>query len=224
VAPGEAMEFLATGKQWMWKIQHPTGQREINALHVPAGETVVLTLTSEDVIHSFYVPAFRVKRDVVPGLYSRVWFRADRTGTFHLLCAEYCGTKHSQMIGSVVVLEPEEYERWLSGVPAGASPVEEGALLFESLRCASCHSPASGRRGPDLAGRYGGQAALADGRSVAFDAEYVRESLLDPARKVAAGYEPLMPTYAGQVNEAQVLQLIAFIKTLAPGAQPEEPR
>ncbi len=223
-APGEALEFLGTGKQWMWKLQHPTGQREINALHVPLGEAVVLTLASEDVIHSFYVPAFRVKRDVVPGMYSRVWFRADRTGTFHLFCAEYCGTKHSQMIGSVVVMEPEDYERWLSGVPAGASPVEEGKLLFESLRCATCHSAGSGQRGPDLAGRFGGLAALADGGSVPFDEEYVRESILDPRRRVSAGYEPLMPTYAGQVNEGQVLQLIAYVKSLAAAPGGSEPR
>jgi len=223
-APGEGMEFLVTGKQWMWKVQHPTGQREINALHVPLGRTILLTMTSEDVIHSFYLPVFRVKRDVLPGQYSRVWFKADRTGTFHLFCAEYCGAKHSAMVGSVVVMEPEAYERWLGGATAGASPVEEGALLFESLRCVSCHAAGSGQRGPDLAGRFGGTAVLDDGRSVPFDESYVRTSILDPRHDLAAGYQPLMPTYAGQVNEIEVLELVAFLKSLAPAEAQEQAR
>jgi cytochrome c oxidase subunit 2 len=218
-APAEGMEVLVTAKQWMWKLQHPTGQREINALHVPLGRNVLLTMASEDVIHSFYVPAFRMKRDVVPGRYSRAWFQADRAGTYHLFCAEYCGTKHSEMVGSIVVLEPDDYERWLAGVPAGASPVEEGARLFASLRCATCHAAGSGQRGPVLAGRFGGQAVLEDGRVVPFDEDYVRESILKPRSQLSAGFEPLMPTYEGQVNEAQILQLGAYLRSLAEPAR-----
>lgn len=220
--PADGMQFFATGKQWMWKLQHPTGQREINRLHVPVGQRIVLTMTSEDVIHSFYVPAFRVKSDVVPGAYSTIWFEPTQVGTYHLFCAEYCGTKHSEMVGSVVVLEPEAYQAWLSGQPAGQDPVEAGRVLFENLRCQSCHDAGSGQRGPDLAGRFGTEVAAADGGSVLFDEEYVRESLLDPARRVTSGFQPVMPTYKGQVNEEQILQLIAYLKSIAAAPPPPE--
>ena len=220
--PVEAMQFHVTGKQWMWKIQHPTGQSEINALHVPLGQAIVLTMISEDVIHSFFVPAFRVKHDVVPGLYSTMWFTPTKTGTFHLFCAEYCGTKHSAMVGEVVVLDPAEYQTWLDGRPAEKNPVEAGAVLFQNLRCDTCHvsGPASAgpARGPDLAGRFGTEVLLADGQTVRFDERHVRESLLEPMKRVSAGFQPLMPSYKGQIREDEILALIAYLKSLQPAA------
>lgn len=215
--PTEGMEVFVTGKQWMWKLQHPTGHREINSLHVPKGQAVILTMTSEDVIHDFYVPAFRVKQDVVPGMYSQLWFEATKTGTYHLFCAEYCGTKHSQMIGEIVVLEPAAYEAWLAGNPAGRNPVEAGKVLFENLRCATCHAAGSGQRGPDLAGRFGEQVRMRDGQTVIFDENYARQSILEPKSHIVAGFEELMPTYEGQVSEDEILQLIAYIKSLSTG-------
>lgn len=219
--PRDGMQVYVTGKQWMWRLQHPTGQREINTLHVPAGQNVILTMISEDVIHDFYVPAFRVKQDVLPGRYSTVWFRATKPGRYHLFCAEYCGTEHSRMIGEVVVTEPAEYQQWLSGAPAGQDPVTAGRALFEQLRCDTCHEPGPGQRGPLLGGVAGREQVLADGSVVVADDSYLRTSILEPGRHVVAGYEPLMPTYKGQVSEDDVLQLVAYLKslpeTMAPG-------
>jgi cytochrome c oxidase subunit 2 len=214
--PAGAMQVQVTGKQWMWKVQHPTGQREINALHVPVGVPVELTMISEDVIHDFYVPAFRKKLDVLPGRYSRTWFEASRVGEYHLFCAEYCGTKHSEMVGTVYVMEPSDYERWLSGNAADETPVEAGQRIFTAMRCDTCHSASSGARGPSLGGRFGGTVALEGGGEVVFDAEHVRESILDPRRKLSRGFQPLMPTYVGQLNEEQILALIAYIESLPP--------
>jgi len=214
--PKDAMEFYVTGKQWMWRIQHPTGQREINQLHVPVGEKIVLKMISEDVNHSFWIPAFRVKADVVPGLYSSIWFEATKVGEYHLFCAEYCGTKHSKMGGQVVVMDPSDYQAWLDAEPAGVTPVEAGRLLFENLRCDTCHAAGSGQRGPDLAGRFGRSVTLADGQTMRFDEDYVRESMLEPTRRVSAGFQPVMPTYQGQVNEDQIQKIIAYLKSLEP--------
>ena len=213
--PENGMDIYVTGKQWMWKIQHPQGQREINQLHVPVGETVRLTMTSEDVIHNFYVPAFRMKMDVVPGRYSQAWFKATKTGEYHLFCAEYCGTKHSEMIGTVYVLEPDEYEQWLSGVEAGISAAEAGEKLYEELRCVTCHDGREGARGPKLAGGFGTEVPLEDGRVVLFDENYFRESVLNPTAKISRGYKPVMPTFEGQVSEEQLLQLLAYVKSLS---------
>lgn len=224
--PAEAMRFTVTGKQWMWKLQHPSGQSEINTLHVPVGRKIALTMISEDVIHSFYVPAFRVKQDVLPGMYTTLWFEPTRTGTYHLFCAEYCGTKHSEMIGSVVVLDPAAYQAWLDGRPAEKDPLQAGTLLFQNLRCDSCHyagaaQAASGQapqppRGPDLTGRFGTDVTLSDGQTVRFDERYVRESLLEPAKRLSLGYPALMPSYQGQVSESDVLALAAYLKSLKP--------
>lgn len=220
--PEEAMEFHVTGKQWMWKIKHPTGQSEINTLHVPVGEKISLTMISEDVIHDFFVPAFRVKKDVVPGQYTRMWFEATKTGTFHLFCAEYCGTKHSEMIGQVVVMDPAEYQRWLDGQPAARNPVEAGAILFQNQRCDTCHvpgaSPTGANRGPDLRDLFGTEVTMTDGQRIKFDEAYVRESLLEPTRHVTSGYQPLMPSFKGQLREDEILALIAYIKSLTPAA------
>jgi cytochrome c oxidase subunit 2 len=214
IPPADTTDVYVVGKQWMWKIQHPQGQREINELHVPLGQAIRLTMTSEDVIHSFYVPAFRMKQDVLPGRYSRAWFRATKTGVFHLFCAEYCGTKHSQMIGSVHVLEPQEYERWLSGSIAGEPPAEAGRRLFETLRCDTCHKDAPDARGPSLHGVFGTQVALEDGGTALVNEEYLRESILRPMQRVTKGYQPVMPSYEGQIGEEEVLQLLAYLKTL----------
>ena len=221
--PRDGMQFYVTGKQWMWRAQHPTGQREINSLHVPVGQTVELTMTSEDVIHSFFIPAFRIKSDVVPGMYTRLWFEANRIGEYHLFCAEYCGTKHSEMIGTVHVMDPVDYESWLAGQPSEKDPIAAGKVLFENLRCDTCHAAGSGQRGPDLAGLFGTTTHMTDGEEVLFDEDYVRESILEPRKRIATGYQPLMPTYAGQVSEEQILHLIAYIASLAESGE-EQPR
>ena len=230
-APEEAMRFTVTGKQWMWKIQHPGGQSEINTLHVPTGRKVVLTMISEDVIHSFYVPAFRVKQDVLPAKYTQLWFEPTKAGTYHLFCAEYCGTKHSEMKGSVVVLDPAEYQAWLDGRPAEQDPLVAGTLLWQNLRCDTCHErgvaaaaggqPPLPARGPDLAGRFGSDVTLADGQTVRFDERYVRESVLEPAKRLSSGYPALMPSYQGQVSESDLLALAAYLKSLkSPRSRP----
>jgi cytochrome c oxidase subunit II len=215
--PSNAVEYFAVGKQWMWKFQHPEGNREIDELHVPVGQAVKMVMTSEDVIHSFYVPAFRMKQDVLPGRYTTTWFQADRPGTYHLFCAEYCGTEHSRMIGSIVVMEPSDYEAWLSGSQPGQSLVASGAQLFESLACNTCHRPGLGMtpRAPRLEGLFGRQVKLADGRTLVANEDYIRESILSPTAKVVAGWQPIMPTFQGQVTEEQLVQLIAYVKSLS---------
>jgi len=224
--PADAVEYTAIGRQWMWKVQHPGGQREINTLHVPVGQPIKVTLASEDVIHSFFIPAFRVKQDAVPGRFTSLWFSATKPGVYHLFCAEYCGTEHSRMIGSVIAMEPRDYENWLAGGTAGKSMAASGADLFQSqFACATCHrAGASGRlaRGPALEGLYGSQQKLANGGTVIADDDYIRESILNPTAKIVAGWEPVMPTFQGQVTEEQLTQLIAYIRTLGPtpGATP----
>ena len=214
--PAGASEVRVVAKQWMWKFQHPNGRREINTLHAPLGRPMKLTMISEDVIHSLFVPAFRVKRDVLPGSYAACWFEATRTGEFHLFCAEYCGTNHSRMIGSVVVMEPADYEAWLAGGTANESPAVAGKRLFEELRCAACHMPEIAPvRCPPLQNVYGHDVLLKGGQTVTADENYLRESILHPAAKVVQGYEPLMPSFDGQVDEEQLLQLIAYLKSLA---------
>jgi cytochrome c oxidase subunit 2 len=212
--PDDAMTVSVVGKRWMWKLQHPTGQREINELHVPVGRSVKLVITSEDAIHSFFVPAFRIKKDAVPGRYNVAWFRATKTGTYHLFCAEYCGTEHSKMTGRVVVMAPEAYQTWLAGGPPPESPVVAGEKLFAELNCATCHRPDSAGRGPVLQGLFGRPVKLASGDTVVADEAYVRESVVYPAAKVVAGYQPVMPTYQGQVSEEQLIALVAYIESL----------
>jgi len=215
--PDNALQMFAVGKQWMWKIQHLEGRREINELHVPLGRPIKLTMTSEDVIHSFYIPAFRVKQDVLPGRYTSLWFEATQTGTFHLFCAEYCGTEHSRMIGRVVVMEPSEYQAWLSGGSPADSPVSAGEGLFQKLGCITCHRSDSGARGPSLAGVAGKEVRLQDGQTVLADDVYLRESILHPEAKVVAGFQPIMPTFKGLVSEEGLMQLIAYIRSQGPG-------
>lgn len=211
--PAGAEEKFVVGKQWMWKLQHAEGNREINELHVPVGKPVKLTMTSEDVIHSFYVPAFRVKMDVVPGKYTHLWFNPTKTGKYHLFCTEYCGTDHSKMIGWVHVMEPEDYQAWLDGKKSGAaveSMVTRGEKLYKQFNCLSCHGDPS--RGPLLDGIYGKKIELQDGSTVTADDAYLRESILNPAARVVKGYQPVMPIYSQQMNEEQVLEILAYLK------------
>ncbi|HET7205276.1 MAG TPA: cytochrome c oxidase subunit II [Terriglobales bacterium] len=214
--PRDATDVYTVAKQWMWKFQHVEGQREINELHVPVGRDVRMIMTSQDVIHSFYVPAFRIKQDVLPGRYTVAWFRATRPGTYHLFCAEYCGTNHSGMVGDVVVMEPAQYQAWLSGGAAFGSLAQTGEGLFQSLGCSTCHRLDTQGRGPNLLGVFGKPVLLEDGRTVTADENYVRESILSPAAKVVSGFKPIMPTFQGIVSEEQVNALVAYIKSLSP--------
>ncbi len=217
--PDDAMEVYVVGKQWMWKIQHQTGQREINELHVPVGRKVKLTMTTEDVIHDFDIPAFRTKADVVPGRYTYMWFEATKPGKYRLFCAEYCGLNHSGMGGWVYVMEQREFDNWLSGNVAGQTPVEQGRDLFENkLGCASCHAGGPAQRGAKLEGIFGKDAKLVGGASVKVDDQYLRNSILNPSAQVVEGFQPIMPTFKGQVTEEQLNSLVAYIKSLTPNA------
>jgi len=237
--PDNAREIFVVGKQWMWKIQHAEGPREMNELHVPINEPIKLTMTSEDVIHSFYIPAMRIKQDTVPGRYSFMWFQATKPGKYHIFCAEYCGTQHSGMIGSVIAMEPDDFQKWLderiekpvngTTTPAtttpealasvqaqtlNETPIARGKRLFTEFKCITCHSHTSGAMGPDLVGLIGRDVKLEDGRTVKADETYIRHSIINPADGIVQGYAALMPTYKGQVSEEQLLSLVAYIKNL----------
>lgn len=219
-----AVEIHVIAKQWMWKTQHPNGAREIDGLHVPRGEQIRLLMTSQDTIHSFFVPAFRVKQDVLPGRLTELRFTATQVGEFQLFCAEYCGTLHARMGGAVTVMEPEDYARWLAAQPEGDDLGREGGALFVSLGCAGCHAggtrlPGGAVRAPGLAGIYGQDVHLSDGRVRRVDEAYLRDSILQPKRDVVAGYEPLMPSFAGLVGEDEMQRLVAYIRSL-PGGGP----
>jgi cytochrome c oxidase subunit II len=219
-APDDALEVYVVGRQWMWKVQHPDGQREINELHIPVGQPVKLIMTSEDVIHSFFVPAFRVKQDVVPGRYTEMWFEATHAGRFHLFCTEYCGTGHSMMIGSVIALEPAEYQVWLSSRAEGSLALE-GRKLFLKLQCNTCHTGDSQGRGPVLEDLFGRAVPLQTGGRVVADPGYLRESIRRPDAKIVAGYQPIMPPYDDkQVGEEDVVKLIAYLRSLRRGETP----
>ena len=220
--PKNAVEYFAFGKQWMWKYQHPNGRRQINDLTVPVDTPIKMTMTSEDVIHSWWVPAFRVKHDVVPGRYTTVWFEATQTGEFHQFCAEYCGSEHSLMGGTIRVLEQDEYEAWLQADDTGTVPTSSGEQLFTSLACSTCHQDRDDSRGPALKGVFGSEVQIAGGDSVIADETYIRESILNPRAKVRAGFMPLMPTFEGQVSEEQLLDLIKYIRTLDRDTQTAE--
>jgi cytochrome c oxidase subunit 2 len=220
IPPEDAEEVFVVGKQWMWKIQHPGGQREINALHLPVNRPVKLTMTSEDVIHSFYVPAFRTKMDVIPGRYTQVWYHPTKVGKYHLFCAEYCGTSHSNMVGEVIVMEEDDYRAWLGGIKAEGSLSLEGRKLFLKLNCISCHTGTSQARAPLLEELYLKEVTLRGGETVVADDAYLRESILYPERKIVQPYEPIMPTFKGQLTEEQMIQLIAFLRTLGRGQTP----
>jgi cytochrome c oxidase subunit 2 len=212
--PQETINIYVVGKQWMWKFQHLDGQREIDELHVPVGRDVKLIATSEDVIHDFFVPAFRMKADVIPGRYVSLWFQATKPGRYHLFCAEYCGTRHSGMIGEIVVMEPTEYQTWLSGGAQEGSLASAGEKLFQDLACNTCHRPDAQGRGPVLQGLFGKTVTLQTGQTITIDEAYVRESILHPTAQVVAGFQPIMPTFQGLVTEEQLLELIEYVKSL----------
>jgi cytochrome c oxidase subunit II len=213
--PEDALEIEVVAKQWMWKAQHPGGQREINELHVPQGRPVVLNMTSQDAIHSLYFPALRIKQDVLPGRTTRLWFEAREPGSYHLLCTEFCGTSHSEMRGAIVVLAPAAYADWLARQDADLSLAERGAALFRSYGCAGCHEHSDVVRAPSLFGLYGHPVPLASGAVVTADEQYVRDSILLPMKQVAAGYRPVMPSFAGRIPEQDLVELVAYLKSLA---------
>ena len=214
-APQDTLDVYVIGKQWMWKVQQPNGRREINELHVPTGRDIKLILASEDVIHDFFVPAFRVKMDVVPGHYNTMWFRPTKPGRYHFFCSQYCGTNHAVMGGWVTVMDPSDYAAWLSGSTGGeVDPVVAGEKLFVEKACATCHLGNGTGRAPSLNGVFGGTVRLADGSTVTADEGYIRESILNPPAKIVAGYQPLMPLFQGQLTEEQILSLTAYIKSL----------
>ncbi len=219
--PAETLEIYAVGKRWMWKFQHIDGQREINELHLPVGRAVKLTMSSEDVIHDVFVPAFRVKADAIPGRYTTIWFTPTKPGEYHLFCAEYCGTKHSGMVGKVVVMESHDYQEWLSGGNSEGTLAQKGQKLFQDLACVTCHSPEGSGRGPTLQGVFGSEVALSNGTIVTADDNYIRESILKPQVKLVAGFQPQMPTFQGLVNEEGLMALLEYVKSMRKPATPE---
>ncbi len=212
--PANAMNIYVVGKQWMWKAEHPGGQHEINSLHVPINQPVQLTIISQDVFHSFSIPAFRVKREAIPGRYTTVWFEATATGTYHLFCTQYCGTNHSQMIGDVVVMTPDNFKQWLASSISGNSLAQNGERLFASLSCTACHNTRPDARGPNLAGVYGSHLTLSSGQTITADDEYLRSAILNPSQHITQGYAPIMPTYQGQISEDGVIALVEYLKHL----------
>jgi cytochrome c oxidase subunit 2 len=212
--PDEAMNIYAVGKQWMWKFQHLEGQREINELHVPVGRPIKITVTSEDVLHSLYFPAFRTKIDAIPGRYQELWFEASQVGRYHIFCAEYCGTNHSGMIGWVTVMEPADYQAWLAG-GTGGTLAERGAALFNQLACNSCHLDTGQGRGPSLKDIFGKRVELADGSTVVVDEAYLRESILNSQAKIVKGFQPLMPTFQGLISEEGLVALIEHVRSMS---------
>lgn len=212
--PINAMNIYVVGKQWMWKAEHPGGQHEINALHVPIGRPVQLTMISQDVFHSFSIPDFRVKREVIPGRYSTVWFEATTPGVYHIFCTQYCGTLHSGMIGEVTALTPDDYQKWTQESTSGMSLAQNGERLFSSMGCNSCHSGNAASRGPSLAGVYGSKLTLANGSQVLVNDAYLRDAILNPSQHVTAGYAPIMPTYQGQISEDGLIDLVEFVKNM----------
>ncbi len=217
--PPNAQTIYVVGKQWMWKFQHPEGQREIDVLHVPVGRPIRLLMTSEDVIHSLFIPDFRIHMDLLPERYTSVWFQATKTGTYNLFCSQYCGTQHAGMIGTVVVMEPAEYENWLHQQAEGSMALE-GRKLFLKYRCVSCHSADSVAVAPVLENLFGQPVLLNNGRTVTADEFYIRESIVNPSAKIVMGYENIMPSYRGQISEEEIFELIAWIRSLKPGETP----
>ena len=213
-APTDTLDIYVIGKQWMWRLQQPNGRREINELHIPVNRNIKLIMGSEDVIHDFYVPAFRAKMDVVPGRYNTLWFRPTKVGKYHFFCSQYCGTNHAVMGGWVTVQEPSDYAAWLSGETGDLNPISAGEKLFAQLACITCHISNGSGRGPSLNGVYGAKVLLADGSTVTADDAYIRESILQPKAKIVAGYQPVMPTFQGLVTEEQILNLTAYVRSL----------
>lgn len=211
--PEGGIEIDIVGKQWMWKVQHSNGSREVNDLHIPIGVPIKLTMTSQDVLHDYYIPAFRVKQDVVPGRFTKLWFEANKLGEYHIFCAEYCGTEHSYMIGTVTVMTQEDYALWLEGGPK-KSPKDAGEFLFTQMGCITCHSGRDDARGPKLDGIFGAEVTLTTGDVLVRDEEYLRESIMESTKSIVAGYTPLMPSFKNQLTDEDVFNLMAYIKSL----------
>ena len=220
--PADAMRVIGVGKRWMWKFQHPGGQREINALHVPVGRPVIVELTSQDVIHSFFVPAFRAKQDAVPGMSTNIWFEAIQAGTYRLFCSQFCGTEHSAMQGEVVAMEPQAFSRWLAEQPETETPASRGAALFRALGCSGCHEGGN-VRAPNLQGVYGRPVPLSNRTTVLADTRYIRDSILEPSKDIVAGYDPIMPSFAGLIDEAELADLVAYVRSLSIGEPNHDP-
>jgi cytochrome c oxidase subunit 2 len=219
-APAHALEIHIVAKQWMWKVEQPSGVQEINELHVPVGKPVLLSMTSQDVIHSLFLPALRIKQDVLPDRSTYLWFTATKTGTFGLLCAEYCGTDHSGMTGRIVIMPEASYAQWIAAQPQMAGLAQEGEVLFRRFGCSGCHAPGSAVHAPDLDGLFGRSVHLSDGRTVTADEAYLRDSIFQPGRDLVAGFEPVMPSYQGTIDETQMIRVLAYLKSLSPGAPP----
>jgi cytochrome c oxidase subunit 2 len=220
-APANALEIHVVAKQWMWRVQQPGGARELNEMHVPERTPVRLVMTSEDVIHDLYVPALRLKQDILPGRYTDMWFTPIRTGVFHLTCAEFCGTDHSRMAGRLVVVPAQEYARWTTAQPQGDDLAHQGEALFRSLGCSGCHAPNASVHAPDLHGVYGRMVHLSDGRALIADGAYLRDSILLPNKDVVAGFQPIMPSFRGVVTEEQLTSLLAYLKSLSAASNRE---
>jgi cytochrome c oxidase subunit 2 len=212
--PVNSMNIYIVGKQWMWKAEHPGGQHEINALHVPTGQPIQLTMISQDVFHSFSIPEFRIKREVIPGRYSTVWFNATTPGEYHLFCTQYCGTNHSVMIGTITAMSPDDYKKWTEESTSGTSLAQNGERLFASMGCNACHSGTAAARGPSLAGVYGSTLQLTNGSSVLVNEAYLRDAILNPSQHVTSGFAPIMPTYQGQISEDGLIDLVEYLKGL----------
>jgi cytochrome c oxidase subunit II len=212
--PMNAMNIYIVGKQWMWKAEHPGGQHEINALHIPINQPIQLTMISQDVFHSFSIPEFRIKREVIPGRYSTVWFNATTPGEYHLFCTQYCGTNHSAMIGTITAMTAEDYKKWTEESTSGMSLAQNGERLFASMGCNACHSGNAAARGPSLAGVYGSKLTLTNGSQVLVNEAYLRDAILNPSQHVTSGYAPIMPTYQGQISEDGLIDLVEYLKTL----------
>jgi cytochrome c oxidase subunit II len=221
IPPRDALQIHVLAKQWMWKLQHSNGVREINELHAPVGHPVQLIMTSDDVIHSMFLPSLRLKQDVLPGRYTYIWFTADKPGVYHLMCAEFCGTQHSRMTGRLILMTPEDYSRWLAAQPEADNLAKRGEALFRSLGCSGCHTSNSAVHAPDLRGVYGHPVHLSDGRVVIADEAYLRDSILLPDKDVVAGYQPIMPSFRGTVGEDQIIELIAYVRSLTPEGRQE---
>lgn len=220
IDPKNAMEVHVIGKQWMWKLEHLQGKREINQLHVPLGQTVKLMMTSQDVIHSFFMPAFRIKEDVLPGRYTTQWFKATKLGTYPIYCAQYCGTNHALMTGQVVVMTPNDFAAWLKTGRDTVSVAQRGEQLFHSFACSGCHAAQAAVRAPLLEGIYGSQIPLADGRIVHADERYLRDCILIPNTQIVAGFDPVMPSFQGRISEDDLFAIITYLKSI--GSSPPE--
>jgi cytochrome c oxidase subunit 2 len=211
--PRNAAVIYVLAKQWMWRIEHPNGRREINQLHVPVGYPVKLIMTSQDVIHSFFVPAFRLKQDVLPGRYTYAWFEPTRTGSFTLTCTQYCGSLHYAMVGEVIVMRAADYARWLASANQLPDIVAQGAALFRAAGCSGCHAPGSSVHAPELRGLYGRPVPLSDGSTVTADDNYLLDSILEPDKQIVRGYAPIMPTFRGQLSQDDLDALLAYLRS-----------